>query len=134
MSRSRPPLLLRLAVVVGGFTFLLGLVGVVMMMLHGEDDASAAGPGLGERVRLVGAGDVPGIVVQARWQEGDVLHRESARTLSDAAHVYLLPPGLVGRDVLIEVLDDAGDVLASRRAVPRRGEELRLEVGTAPER
>jgi len=134
MSRSRPPLLLRLAVVVGAFTLLLGLVGVVLLVLQGDDSASAAGPGLGERVRVVGAEEALGLTVQARWEEGDVLHRELARELSHAAHVYLLPPGLVGRDVVIEVLDDAGDVLASHRHVPRRAEEIRVEVQAAPER
>ena len=136
MSRRRPPLLLRLAVVVGAFTFLLGLVGVVLMMLRDDASASAAGPGLGERVRVVDArgNGARRVGVRARWQEGEVHHLEAARPLSSAAGVYLLPPGLVGREIVIEVLDDAGEVQASRTAVPRRAQEIRVEVGTTPER
>ena len=144
MSREQPPLLLRLAVVVGAFTLLLGAVGIVMVALRSDDYASAAGPGLQERVRVVGAADDALFVVHVRWEAGSIQHREAALGLSvpghggagsRAGHLFKLPPDLAGHDVVIEVLDArTSQILASREVLLRKGEEVRIEVGSTTER
>ena len=135
MSREHPPLLLRLAVVVGGFTLLLGLVGVVLIVLRGDDVASAAGPGLGEHVRVVGAEEGAQLTVSARWEEGPILHNEAARPLASESHVFLLPPGLAGRTVVLVVHDaETSRSLATREVRLQRGEEIRVEVEPVGER
>ena len=113
MSAQRPPLLLRLAVVVGAFTLLLGIAGVFLVVLRGDDDASAAGPGLREHVRVVGAAADASLDVEVHWEEGANLHVEAARRLASPGHVFLLPPELTGRAV-----DDRGPRVTDR-APPR---------------
>ena len=135
MSRAHPPLLLRLAVVVGAFTLLLGTVGVVFMVLRDEDYASAAGPGLGERVRVVGVPADAKLTVHARWEEGPILHAETAHPLASEGHVFLLPPRLTGRKVGIEVRDAGSSrLLASRAVLIQPGEEIELEVEQTADR
>lgn len=134
MSTS-PPFLLRLSVVVGSISLLLGLVGVGWLIVNGDDSASAAGAGLGEYLRVVGLGEdvVPEVTVQ--WAEGDIVHVEPARPLASAAGSFLLPPGLAGRRVLIEVRDLHTSLsLASQELVPIRGTEIQIEIAETTER
>jgi hypothetical protein len=133
MSRDHPPLLLRLAVVVGGFTLLLGIAGVVLVVLDGDDDASAAGPGLREHVRVVGAAADASLEVEVHWEEGANLHVEAARRLASAGHVFLLPPELTGRAIEIEVRESqTARLLAHERVVLRQGQEVRIAVAPDP--
>ena len=135
MKPARPPLLLRLAVVVGAFTTLLGAVGVVFMILRSDETASASGSGLGELVRVVGVEDGDSLTVNVHWEEGPILHKETARRIAAGAALYLLPPDLVGRNVVIEVLDaETSHTLAGREVVLRKGEEIRIEIDRAAER
>lgn len=135
MSRSHPPLLLRLAVVVGAASLLLGLVGVVWLVLRGDEIESSAGPGLGERVRIVGIADDVVPAVDVRWEDDRIVHVEPARPLASAADAFLLPPGLAGRSVVVQVRDArTSRLLVNREIVPVRGEEIRIEVEPAAER
>lgn len=134
MTRERPPLLLRFAVVVGAISLLLGVAGIVFLVLRTDEDASAAGSGPGERVRVVGAAADATLAVDVRWEEGPILHTEAAHPIGGLAGSFLLPPGLVGRPVVVEVRD-AGTTpprrLVRREIVPREGGEIELEVGNA---
>ena len=134
MSAS-PPFLLRLSVVVGSLSLLLGLVGVGWLVLRDDDSASAAGEGLGERLRVVGLADdiVPEVTV--RWEEDGIVYVEPARPLASVADSFLLPPGLAGRSIVLEVRDpETSRSLASQVIVPIHGVEIQIEIVKTAER
>ena len=106
---SSPPIWFRLAVVAGGASLLLGIVGAVGIVLRGDDAGRAAGPGLWARVRIEGAPSGTRLRVEATWKEGDVQVTQGAKRLDGDDEVWILPPCPEGVNVTILVFDADAD-------------------------
>ena len=131
MTRERPPFVLRLAVVVGAATLLLGLVGVVLIILRGDDPASAAGRGLEAYVRVTGFEADATLAVGVQWENDGMLHREGAHAVEDDPGLFLLPRLPDDQAVTIEVLDTGAETpgrLAARELVVRPGDEVVIDL------
>jgi len=137
MTRERPPLLLRLSVVVGALSLFLGLVGVGLLLVRGDVEGATAGPGLGASVRVLGAPDDARLAVVLAWSENGVEFREEGRRTEESAHRFVLPPLPEGRMVTMEVLDVSADPprsLVVHRGECRPGEEIVLDLADAHDR
>lgn len=126
MTRGTPPVLLRLAVIVGGVTLVFGIVGLVLLVVVGGEDDPVGGPGLGPLLRIRGVPLDGRLTVDVIWEEDEAAVRQSARPTRDAT-TWILPPLPADRPITIEVKNTAAwppqvCVLQRRRIAP--GEEV----------
>ena len=134
-SANGSPIWLRLAVVVGGCSLVLGLVGIVMLVVRDDSTRPAWGPGLGARLLLRGVDDAEptDLRVDVSWPEedGQIVVRQTALPRSKSPGSFLLPPGAVDRAVTLEVFDarvDPPRLLGRHEVTVKRGEEVALDV------
>ncbi len=131
MPDDRPPFILRLAVVVGGVSLLLGIVAAVSLVVQGEEPGPVAGPGMWARVRIEGAPPGVPLEVAVTWNEADATITQRARRLEGGSDVWILPPCPEGVLVTILVRNPSTsppDVLGSERVEVRPGMETRVDV------
>lgn len=128
MNPDRPPLLLRVAVVIGGAALLFGLVGLFLMLA--ENDAPTWGPGLRARVQVHGAPRNAEVAVEARWHEGDVFVTVPALRLGGKSSTFLLSDDVLDRRVELHAwtAGDGPSLSAKREVVVRRGDAIDLTL------
>lgn len=124
------PLLLRFAVVIGGVSLVLGLVGAVLLLIHDDEMDPAYGPGLGARLVVLGAPSSADLQVDLSWTEGGIHERSAAIRLGTANASFLLPPAASDRSVLLEIRDRNadGEVLHEEELRVERGEVIVVDL------
>jgi hypothetical protein len=128
-----PPLLFRLSVVAAGVALVLGLVSGALIVLGGNGEESARGPGLLPRVRVAGAPAGSHLRLEVTWMEGGRNLTARATPLPGVEGVWLVvPPVPEAVEVRVEVFDDSGKAprrLAVRRLALAAGREEVVMVG-----
>ena len=139
MSDDRPPLWLRLCVVIGGTSLVLGLAGVVYLFVHGETPDPVAGAGFAPRVRLVGVAPTGEgtlrVVASWRDEKADAWIRQPGDVVPTDPLLFLLPPASAGRNIHLDVFGEREGVellLATREMEVTTDHELTFDLGAEP--
>lgn len=134
---SYTPFWLRVSVVVGGVSLLLGVIGAVAMVVRGDVEMSDLGPGYRPALTLTGLPDDAwaDVTVSVRWWEAtlEAQVRQDAEPVAGVPGSYGLPPDAVGREVELEIFRGR-ELLERHKAEIVEGRTLRLDLAAAPPR